>query len=77
VTIKTGWTTLCSITLSGGTGSCSPGASALRASFRPYLILGAYSGDKNFSRGWTNLVFVQVTSPPPPPHKHHHWPWWF
>lgn len=80
VDIKTGWTTLCTITLSGGTGSCSPGASALRASWRPYFILGAYSGDKDFSRGWTNFAIIQVTSPPPPPpppHRHHHWPWWF
>lgn len=83
VDIKTGWTTLCSITLSGGAGSCSLSASELKASHRPYLIIGRYSGDSSFWKAWTNLVIIQVDSstppppPPPPPHKHHHWPWWW
>ena len=71
VAVKTGWTTLCTITLSGGTGSCSPGSTALKASHRPYLIIGRYSGDAAFAWSWTNLVVVRVESPPPPPPPHH------
>jgi len=43
VTIKTGSTTICGITLSGGTGHCSPSASLLRPG--SYPLTAAYSGD--------------------------------
>jgi hypothetical protein len=83
VVVKTGWSAVCTITLSGGTGSCSPGASALQGSHRPYLFYGAYSGDGSFYRSYSNIVALKVdpaTSPPPPPHHRHHdpgrgWPW--
>ncbi len=85
VQVKTGWTTICTITLSGGTGSCSPGASALPASRRPYLFYGGYSGDSSFYRSYSNIVTLMVdsgTTTPPPPRRHHHhdgggrgWPW--
>ena len=84
VAVKSGWTTICTITLSGGTGSCSPSASALKGSRRPYLFYGDYSGDGSFYRSFSNIVTLRVDPapppPPPPPHHHHHgpdrgWPW--
>jgi len=43
VTIKTGSTTICGFTLSGGTGHCSPSASLLRPG--SYPLTATYSGD--------------------------------
>ncbi|MGH9019669.1 MAG: Ig-like domain-containing protein, partial [Acidimicrobiales bacterium] len=79
VTVQSGWTTLCTISLSAGTGSCSLGSTQLKASRRPYLIVGRYSGDSAFSWSWSNLVVLKVESPPPPPpppppHHRDHFP---
>ncbi len=85
VQVNYGWTTVCTITLSGGTGSCSPGASALNPSRHAYLFYGRYSGDGSFYRSSSNIVVLKVDGsttppPPPPPHHRHHdpgqgWPW--
>jgi hypothetical protein len=90
VSVKTGFLTLCSITLSGGSGSCSPGSTALKASFLPHLVIALYDGDSSFSRAWSNIVGIKVnpsTSPtttttttttttiPKPPKRHRHQHW--
>jgi hypothetical protein len=50
VIVKTGSTTICTVTLSGGTGTCSPtSATLLTASGTAYSVTGAYSGDTNFT----------------------------
>jgi len=73
VVVKAGWTTLCTITLSAGAGSCSPGASALPGAHHPYLVIARYGGDSSFSRSWSNFVSIAVGPVPnPPPHGHHH-----
>lgn len=80
VTIKWGWTTLCTITLSGGTGSCSPSANAIPGGHRVDFILAYYGGSSSFWRSFSRFVQIKVdpvTSPPPKKHHHDHWPWWF
>lgn len=90
VTIKWGWTTLCTITLSGGTGSCALSPTQLKATHRPYLAFAFYGGDSSFYRSWSHLVNFKVdpvpttttttTIPSRPPHHHHdgfNWPFDF
>ena len=66
VTVASGATTLCTITLANATGTCNPGASALAASGVPYTITGTYNGGANYlgSSGSTTLT---VITPPAPP----------
>jgi Bacterial Ig-like domain (group 3) len=49
VTVGYQSTVLCTIVLSGGTGSCSPSPSALPARHRSYPINAVYGGDLTFS----------------------------
>ena len=59
VAIKQGTTTLCTVTLSAGTGTCSPSATALPVTGSPFSLTAVYSGDANFttstssSQSWT------------------------
>ncbi len=66
VTVASGATTLCTITLANATGTCNPGASALAASGVPYTITGTYNGGANFlgSSGSTTLTVITPPSPP-------------
>ena len=47
VTIKTGTTTACTVTLASGKGSCTLGASKLRAG--TYTLVAAYPGSSDFT----------------------------
>jgi hypothetical protein len=59
VTIESGSTTLCTIVLSRGRGSCSPSPDALPPGF--HAIRGYYSGDATFAASVSNIVSLQVT----------------
>ena len=48
VNVVQGSTVLCTITLAGGTGTCSPSATALGAGGSPYTVKAVYGGDANF-----------------------------
>jgi hypothetical protein len=65
-------TTLCLITLVGGTGSCSPSSDALPASHQPYFITATYGGDTNFSPSTSRFRLLKVTDDHGH-HHHHHW----
>ncbi len=58
VTIESGSTTLCTIVLSRGRGSCSPSSNALPPGF--HGIRGYYSGDATFAASVSNTVTLQV-----------------
>jgi hypothetical protein len=60
VTVKSGSTTLCTIVLSAGRGSCLPSPDALPPGF--YGIRGYYSGDATFSASVSNIRMLQVSS---------------
>ena len=65
VTIKTGSTVLCTITLtpaSRGRGSCSPSASALPAGH--YVVIAYYSGDSTHSPAQSQPRQLQIISTP-------------
>ena len=60
VAMKAGSITLCTIRLSRGTGSCSPGRRALRPQRRPYLIQAFYGGSKVFSHSKSQKQILWV-----------------
>ncbi|HLN15996.1 MAG TPA: Ig-like domain-containing protein, partial [Acidimicrobiales bacterium] len=64
VTLTVGSTTLCVVTLAGGSGTCSPANAALGAAVSPYTVTAAYSGDANFtaSAGATSLTVAQTAA---------------
>src|ERR1019366_1629131 len=49
VAVAAGATALCTLTLSGGSGTCGIGATLLPASATPYSVVGTYGGDANFT----------------------------
>jgi choice-of-anchor C domain-containing protein len=60
ITIKSGSTALCTITLPST--SCSTTADALAAAVSPYSITAAYGGDSNFTGSTSSSVLMQVFS---------------
>jgi Bacterial Ig-like domain (group 3) len=67
VTVSAGATTVCTITLAGGTGSCAPTAEQIPVG--TVTLSAAYSGDDTFdpsSSPSSPAVSLQITSPPPP-----------
>ena len=62
VTIKTGSTVLCTITLVRGRGSCSPSASALPAGH--YVVVAYYSGDSTYSPAQSHPRQLQIIRTP-------------
>jgi hypothetical protein len=65
VTIKTGSTVLCTITLttaSRGRGSCSPSANALPAGH--YVVIAYYSGDSTYSPAQSRPRQLEIISLP-------------
>jgi hypothetical protein len=60
VAVMSGSTTLCTIVLSAGRGSCSPSPYALPPGF--YGIRGYYSGDAMFSPSASNVRTLQVSA---------------
>ena len=70
VTVSVGSTTLCTITLTAGTGTCSPASKALGPTpFLPDTVTGTYNGDSNFlgSSGTATLTVLPPYHPPLPP----------
>ena len=64
VTITSGATTLCTITLSGASanvGSCSPATTALAVPGSPYSLTATYSGDTNFTGSVSSAQTLTVT----------------
>ena len=61
VTFKQGATTLCTVTLANGTGSCTPTAAALAASGSAYTVVATYSGDTNFAAPATQNISLTVS----------------
>jgi hypothetical protein len=49
VAVKAGVTSLCTVTLSNGTGTCSLANSKLGAASTPYSVTAVYDGDTNFT----------------------------
>lgn len=62
VTISTGSTTICALTLSGGTGHCSPSASLLRPG--SYPLTATYNGDATDTRSSDTSQTLVVTKEP-------------
>jgi hypothetical protein len=60
VAIKSGSTTLCTMVLSAGRGSCSPSPKALPAGF--FGVRGYYSGDATFGASESNDETFEVSS---------------
>ena len=60
VVVESGTTILCTIRLSGGTGSCSPAATALGAG--KYIIVANYTGDKSFDSSMSSGKSLTVMS---------------
>jgi hypothetical protein len=60
VAVRSGSTTLCTIVLSAGRGSCSPSPSALPAGF--YGVRGYYSGTTTLSASVSNTRTLKVSS---------------
>jgi Bacterial Ig-like domain (group 3) len=58
VAIKSGSTTVCTMTLSAGRGSCSPSPSELPPGF--YGVRGFYSGDSTFAPSVSNDETFEV-----------------
>ena len=56
-----GATTLCTLTLSSGKGTCALGATALSASTTKYPVTATYNGDANFAAGATGTATLKVT----------------
>ena len=63
VTVSAGATTVCTIALVGGTGSCAPTAEQIPVG--TVTLSAAYSGDDTFDPSSSSAV-IQITSPPPP-----------
>ena len=64
-TVKTGSTTLCTVTLSAGTGVCNAAAAALAASGTAYPVTATYNGDTNFTGSTSAGVNLTVTQATP------------
>ncbi|HVX22894.1 MAG TPA: Ig-like domain-containing protein, partial [Acidimicrobiales bacterium] len=60
VTVKRGSTTLCTVTLSAGAGSCSPAATAVPATTAAYAVTAVYAGDTNFATSMSAAHTVTV-----------------
>lgn len=58
VAIKTGSTTVCTMTLSAGRGSCSPSPRALPPGFQS--VRGFYGGDPTYAPSVSNVQTFQV-----------------
>ena len=63
VTVKSGSTTLCTMVLFRGHGSCSPSASALPGG-QTYPIEAFYNGDDNFSPSHSEIRELIVSNLP-------------
>jgi hypothetical protein len=61
VVVEAGTSILCTIRLSGGTGTCSPGAIALAAG--RHTIVANYTGDKSFDSSMSSGHALTVMSP--------------
>ena len=63
VTFKQGATSLCTVTLTNGTGTCTPAAAALAASGSPYSVTATYvpGADPNFSAPAAQTVSLTVS----------------
>lgn len=62
VVVKSGSTTVCTMVLSGGRGSCSPSPDALPAGF--ISVRGFYSGDSTFAGSISNVQTFLVEAIP-------------
>jgi Big-like domain-containing protein len=62
VTLSYQTTVLCTITLSSGTGTCSPSPTALPARNKSYPINAVYGGDATFSGSHSGARHMRVTS---------------
>jgi Big-like domain-containing protein len=62
VTLSYQATVLCTITLSSGTGSCSPSPTALPARNKSYPINAVYGGDATFSPSHSGARHMRVTA---------------
>jgi hypothetical protein len=58
VTVETGTTVLCTITLVDGRGSCSPPPNALPAGF--FKVVASYSGDGTYSPAQSRPTGIEV-----------------
>jgi hypothetical protein len=65
VTVSAGATTVCTIALADGTGSCAPTAEEFPVG--TVMLAASYSGDDTFDPSSSPTVSLQVTSPPLPP----------
>jgi large repetitive protein len=64
VTVAAGATTVCTITLLDGAGSCAPTADEFPVG--PVTLTATYSGDDTFESSASPTASFQVISPPPP-----------
>lgn len=62
VTLSYQATVLCTITLSSGTGSCSPSPTALPARNKSYPINAVYGGDATFTPSHSGARHMRVTT---------------
>ena len=63
VTVKSGATTVCTVTLASGTGSCSPSSDTLLAvASNPYSMTASYVGDTNFTSSASSAQTLSVTT---------------
>lgn len=71
-TVQTSGIVLCTVTLSGGTGACSPTSTALPEQNFPYWVTASYSGDATFapSTSWPVVIKVPPAKSCPPGHGH-------
>jgi hypothetical protein len=60
VAVKIGFTTICTISLSKGTGSCTLGATRLRAG--TYHLAATYAGDGNYGSSTSTSKTLKVTA---------------
>ena len=64
VTVAAGATTVCTITLANGTGSCAPTSDEFPVG--TVMLTASYSGDDTFESSASPTASFEVTSPPPP-----------
>jgi Bacterial Ig-like domain (group 3) len=64
VTVSAGATTVCTITLTDGTGNCAPTADEFPVG--TVMLAASYSGDDTFDPSSSAAVSLQITSPPSP-----------
>lgn len=62
VTLEYHTMVLCTVTLSSGTGSCSPAPTALPARNKSYPVNAVYGGDATFSPSHSGARHVRVTT---------------